>query len=78
MLSLLFGPVYEAAHSEPSALGGIFGIGIGVSVLSYVWFRYFTHKDEPRPPVYNVIGITAICSVFLVVGIRELLRALRM
>jgi len=75
---MIFGPVYEASHSQPTVLGGIFGIGVGASVLSYVWFRYVTHKDAARPALYNVAGITLICCVFLVLGVRELLRALTM
>src|SRR5579883_964110 len=75
---MVFGPVFEASHSEPTILGGIFGARVGASVFSCVWFRYLTRKDEPRPPVYNVVGITLICCILPLFGIRELVRTLKM
>ena len=76
---MTFGPVSAAQHSEPTVLGALFFMGIGVSVSIYVWFRYFNSKDEgPKPPIGNMIWITGIACVFIGAGIWELVRALRL
>lgn len=77
-LDIAFGPVYNAAHSEPTVGGALFAIGLGLSSLIYVWFRYFTAEDEkPKPPIANMIEISLICFVFIGIGIWEWIRALK-
>lgn len=72
----MFGPVYDAAHGEPTVGGALFPIGVGLSVLVYGWFRYFTIERRKPQPLRNMIGITLICGVMIGLGIWEWIRAL--
>jgi UDP-N-acetylmuramyl pentapeptide phosphotransferase/UDP-N-acetylglucosamine-1-phosphate transferase len=73
-----FGPVSAAQHSQPTMGGALFSLGIGVSVLTYLWYRYFTRteEEESKTSIGNVIWISAVCFVFVAVGIWELVRSL--
>jgi hypothetical protein len=52
-------------------------MGIGVSVLTYLWYRYLNRtEEEPKPPFENVVWISLICCVFIAYGIWELVRSL--
>jgi len=78
METMILGPVYNAAHSEPTIGGLLFGIGIGLSGLPYVWLRFFRAEGEtPKPSPENMIGISLICCTMIGFGIWEWVRALR-
>ena len=75
---MLFGPVSAARHAEPTVLGSVFSMGIGLFTSGYVWFRFWRAQDtEPKPPIENMIWITLIAAIFVGTGIWELVRALR-
>jgi hypothetical protein len=51
-------------------------MGVGVSVLTYLWYRYLNRtEEEPKPPIGNVIWISAVCCVFIGIGLWELVRS---
>jgi hypothetical protein len=53
-------------------------MGVGVSVLTYLWYRYLNRaEEEPKPPIGNVVWISAICCVFIGLGIWQLVLSLR-
>jgi hypothetical protein len=75
---IMLGPVWNAAHSEPTIGGGLFPIGVGLSVLIYAWVRFFRLDDEEsKPPLEKMIGISLICCTMIGLGIWECVRALR-
>jgi hypothetical protein len=75
---VIFGPVSAAQHSQPTLGGALFSMGVGVSVLSYLWYRYLNRmEEEPKPPLGNVLWISVICCEFIGLGIWELVRSFR-
>jgi high-affinity Fe2+/Pb2+ permease len=73
----IFGPV-SSANNEPSPGFALFLLGLGLYVLIYLWYRYFTAQDDkPTPPLENMIFISLIACGFIGTGIWELIRALR-
>lgn len=75
---MMLGPVYNAAHSSPTVGGALFGVGVGLSGLVYVWIRFFRTKDEKsKPPLEKMIGISLICCTMIGLGIWEWVRAQR-
>lgn len=73
---MTFGPVSAAQHSQPTLGGAVFSMGIGVSVLTYLWYRFLTRtEEEQKPPIENVIWISAVCCVFIASGIWELVHS---
>jgi hypothetical protein len=75
---MMLGPVYHAAHSEPTIGGALFAIGVGLPGLIYVWFRFFRDRDaKSKPPLENTVGISLICCTMIGFGIWEWARALR-
>jgi hypothetical protein len=65
-----FGPVGAAArggHSSP-----LFDLVVGIGVLVLTWATYFKKGD--RAKFWAAIGISAICGVFIIAGVTELLR----
>jgi len=72
-----FGPVSAAQHSQPTLGAAVFTMGIGVSGLTYLWYRLLTRTEEEQtPPIENVIWISAVCCGFVASGIWELIRSL--
>jgi hypothetical protein len=70
--------VSAAQHSQPTIGGGMFGIGIGISVLTILWYRYLNRvEEEPKPPIQNVLWISFVCCILIGIGIWELTRALK-
>ena len=75
---IMLGPVSNAAHSEPTIGGALFAIGVGLSGLIYVWFRFFRAEDgKSKPPLQNMIGISLICCTMIGLGIWEWVSSLR-
>jgi uncharacterized membrane protein (DUF485 family) len=66
------GPVSNAAHG--GSINPWFSIAVGTFVLATLWIRYLTTRKETKVPLGILLGITAICLVFIVTGIWELLR----
>jgi hypothetical protein len=69
---IYFGPVGEAArggHSSPW-----FDFMVGFAVLALTRVSFFRKEERQRTHIWIAIGISAICTVFIVAGIRELLR----
>jgi uncharacterized membrane protein YidH (DUF202 family) len=73
----MLGPVYNAAHSDPTIGDALFCIGVGLSVLSYGWLRFFRTEDAKPKPLGNMIGISLICCTMIALGVWEWVRALR-
>ena len=69
---MYFGPVAEAAHGGHSS--PLFDLGVGLGVLTLTWVGYFKQSERSNKSVRAAVGISAICGVFLLFGIRELLR----
>jgi hypothetical protein len=70
MSFMLLGPVAEAAqggHSSP-----LFDLLVGLSVLAATWFGYA--KRRAKISIWPMLGITAICLVFIIPAIWNLLR----
>ena len=75
---MILGPVSNAAHSEPTVAGGLFSITVGLIVLAYAWIHFLRiPDDEAKPPLYNLIGLSLICSTMIGFGVWEWIRALR-
>jgi hypothetical protein len=75
---MMLGPVYNAAHSEPTIGGALFAIGVGMSVLIYGWFRYLRAESrDSEPPLGNMIGISLVCCTMIGLGIWEWLCVVR-
>jgi hypothetical protein len=73
----MLGPVFNAAHSQPTISGGLFPILVGSSVLIYVWVRFFRTADgNSKPPMDKMLGITLIGCIMIGLGIWECYRAL--
>ena len=69
---IYFGPVGEAArggHSSPT-----FDFIVGFAVLALTWVSYINKEKYKNTNVWIAIGISAICGVFIISGIVELLR----
>jgi hypothetical protein len=69
---ILQGPVSNAAHG--GSINPWFSIGVGSVVLTTLWVRYFKNRKETKVSLGILLGITAICLVFIVTGVWELLR----
>jgi hypothetical protein len=68
----IFGPVSNAAHSEPTIAGALFPIGIGVSGLMYIWFRFLRRDDEEtKPSMRFMIEASLVCCTMIGLGIWE-------
>ena len=69
---MYFGPVAEAAHGGHSS--PLFDLGVGLGVLTLTWVGYFKQSERSKKSVWSAVGISAICGVFILFGIKELLR----
>ena len=54
-----FGPVSAAQQSQPPLGGAVFTMGIGVSVLTYLWYRFLTRTEEEQKPPIEYAAATA-------------------
>jgi hypothetical protein len=68
---ILQGPVSSAARA--GTLSPWFGIGVGVFVLATLWIRYFTNRNETEAALSVLLGITAICLLFILTGVWRLM-----
>jgi hypothetical protein len=66
-----FGPVSDAVHGGKA--NPWFSLAIGVCVLVATWTKYFKHELRENTHIGIVIGISAICGVFIATGIWGLL-----
>jgi formate/nitrite transporter FocA (FNT family) len=74
----MLGPVSAAQHSQPTVGGAMFSIGLGISVLTALWYRYLNRvEEEPKPPMGNMVWISFVACIFIGIGVWELTRALR-
>jgi hypothetical protein len=71
MRTILQGPVGSAAHG--GSINPWFSIGVGVLLLTSLWLRYLKGRRETKVPVGILLGITAICLVFIATGVWILL-----
>lgn len=75
---MMLGPVYNAAHGEPTIGGALFAIGVSLSFLIHGWFRFFRVEDgRSKPALQNMIGLSLICCMMIGFGIWEWVRAIR-
>ena len=66
-----FGPVANAAqggHSSP-----VFDLAVGFVVLILAWSVYFDPKRRKDANIWVLVGISAICAVFIIAGIATIL-----
>jgi hypothetical protein len=71
-MTLLQGPVSNAAHG--ASKNPWFSIGVGTFVLAGLWIKYLKTRKETKVPLGTLLGISAICTVFIAIGIWGLLR----
>jgi hypothetical protein len=71
-MTLLQGPVSNAAHG--ASVNPWFSIGVGTLVLAGVWFRYLRARRKTKVSPVALLEISAVCAVFIAIGIWELLR----
>jgi hypothetical protein len=71
-MTILQGPVSNAAHG--GSISPWFSIGVGTLVLASLWIRYCKTTKESKIPLGTLLGITAICLLFIVTGVWELFR----
>jgi hypothetical protein len=69
---MMLGPVYNVAHGH--GISPWFGIVIGGWVLISGWTKYLKGQLRERAHLGILLGITAICALFIVGGILELIR----
>jgi hypothetical protein len=69
---MMLGPVYNVAHGH--GISPWFGIVIGGWVLISAWTKYLKGQLRERAHLGILLGITAICALFVVGGILELIR----
>jgi hypothetical protein len=67
-----FGPVAEAAHSGGSSPS--FDLIVGLVVLGLTWVGFSKRTKDKKASFWIAVAITAICAVFILSGIWELLR----
>jgi len=72
MLMLFQGPVGEASHG--GRVNPWFSLAAGFIVLGITWTHYLRRERGNRPPLTNVLGVSAICLVFIFFGFFELAR----
>ena len=49
---MIFGPVSAAQHSQPTVGVALFSLGVGASVLTYLWYRFWNRaEEEPKPAI---------------------------
>jgi hypothetical protein len=65
-----FGPVGEAAHGGHSS--ATFDLSVGLAVLALTWIGFWRKEERTKKNFWAAVGVTAICAVFICVGIREL------
>lgn len=68
---IYFGPIDEAArggHTSPS-----FDFIVGFAVLALTLVGFFRKEERQKTNIWIAVGISAICAVFIGVGIKELL-----
>ena len=65
------GPVSDAVHGGKASPW--FSLAIGICVLVATWTKYFKHELRETIHIGIVIGISAICGVFIATGIWGLL-----
>jgi hypothetical protein len=68
----ILGPVSGAAQG--GRVNPWFSILVGGSFLVYAWMTYFRKKGQKGVTLGSVLFASAICAVFLGLGIWELLR----
>ena len=69
---MIFGPVAEAAHGNHNSPVFDFLVGGGVLVLS--WFGFWNKETRNKVNIWMLIGISAICLVFIISGVLTLIR----
>jgi hypothetical protein len=71
---LLFGPLSSASPDGPGLIFSWFFIIVGGWVLIRSWLFYLKKRTEVSLPIVNLIGLSAIALLFIIVGIRGVLR----
>jgi hypothetical protein len=71
-MTILQGPVSNAAHG--GSINPWFSIGVGSVVLATLWVNYLKTRKEAKVSLGILLGMTAICLVFIVMGVWGLFR----
>jgi len=68
---MFFGPVSNAARG--GKVDPWFAIAVGGAVLVTAWTKYLKRELKQDTHLGILLGISAICSIFIVTGVWELL-----
>jgi hypothetical protein len=68
---MFFGPVSNAAHG--GRVDPWFSIAVGGAVLIATWTKYLKGELRRDTHLGTLLGISAICSVFIATAVWELL-----
>jgi hypothetical protein len=69
---IIFGPVAEAARGGRG--NPFFDLSVGFFVLAITWIGYMKKTQTKKVNLSVAVAISAICGVFIYLGITELLR----
>ena len=73
-MTILQGPVSTAAHGGKTLpLFSVLSIAIGTLALFSVWAKYLNAQEKTKTTLGTLLAITAICILFIVTGVWELL-----
>jgi hypothetical protein len=67
-----FGPISNGF--TPGAFSSSLSVGVGLLVLVLAWRHYLKTDSKKRPPVTNLMWVTAICFIFIFAGMLVLER----
>lgn len=68
---IYFGPIAKAAHGGHGSPS--FDLTVGFVLLVLTWVTYIRKEEREKANIWTAIGISAICAVFIFLGINELL-----
>ena len=73
-IGLLEGPLSSVSPNGPGFLFSVLFVLIGGWGLIRSWMEYLKPGGKTNVPLLNLVGISAIATVFIIVGIWGLLR----
>ena len=71
---LLLGPLSSASPNGQGLVFSWFSIVVGGWVLLGSWISYLRRRKEIKTPLLNLLWISGIGGLFIVLGVRDLLR----
>jgi hypothetical protein len=68
---IILGPAYNANHG--GHVNGWYLILVGGAVLLMTWRKYFKGELRRGTHIGILVGISAVCALFIITGVWELL-----